>query len=707
MKRKQQSKKSRTQPKQAPTGWQKFRQTFAHYWRRWELTRWLIFLLLTTFLCVSGYYTIKAKVTNVEDLKASLQTKTVVYDRHNQNAGTLYSQKGTFVELDKISKNVQNAVIATEDRSFYKNLGFSIKGIARSALAYVWHHGQITGGGSTITQQLAKNMLLTQKQTLRRKIAEIFLAVEINRVYSKQDILTMYLNKAYFGNGIWGVQDAAQRYFGRDASQLTAAQGATLTAMLRNPTYYDPVKHAQNAVSRRNLVLDLQVETKLLSQADANQAKQEAMTITDHYQAASNYQYPYYFDAVIDEAIKEDGLSETDILNKGYRIYTNLDPDYQKQMQATYDEDWLFPANADDGTMAQSGSVAIDPQTGGVMAVVGRRGEHSFRSYSYATMAKRQPGSTIKPLAVYAPALTKGYHYDSLLDDKDQTFGKNHYHPGNVDGQFLGKVPMYQALAQSRNVPAVWLLDKIGVNTGVASLEKFGIKVPEADHNLALALGGLETGVSPLQMAQAYTAFANSGKMASAHFITKIVDATGAVIVDHTKAKSKTVMSAKNSQAMNSMLLGVFNEGSGQNARPNGYQIAGKTGSTEVPDANVNGTKDQWIVGYTPDIVVATWVGFDKTDTQHYMKTSSTQGIAPIFKTEMSRILPYTKQSQFDTKDAAALAQENTSDAINGNWLDGFSNGVGKTWEKAKKGLGNAKDTLNQWYNDFKGLIGQ
>lgn len=686
----------------------RFWRNFKAWWRRWELTRWLIAVLLTLFLAMSTFFIVKAKTADVDNLKATLKTSTTVIDGDGASAGNLYAQKGTFVELTGISKHIQNAVISTEDRSFYKNSGFSVKGILRSAVGYVIHHGQITGGGSTITQQLAKNMLLSQRQALSRKISELYLAVEINRVYSKADILTMYLNNAYFGNGIWGVQDASQRYFGCDASQVTAAQGATLAAMLRNPTFYDPIKQRANVVSRRNLVLDLETQTGALSADQAKAAKQDNLTVTNTYQQNSSYRYPYYFDAVINEAINDYHLSESDVLNKGYKIYTSLNQKYQTQMQAAYNQDWVFPANASDGTMAQSGSVAVDPQTGGVLAVVGRRGEHSFRSYNYATMIKRQPGSTIKPLAVYAPALANGYHYDSVLKDEDMTFGKNNYHPTNANNQYLGKVPMYQALAQSINLPAVWLLDQIGVNKGVASVENFGIKVPENDRNLALALGGLETGVSPLQMAQAYTAFANQGKMTTTHFITKIVDATGAVIVDNTKTKEHTVLSQKNAKVMTSMLLGVFNEGTGQAAKPNGYAVAGKTGSTEVPSSYGYGTKDQWVVGYTPDMVVATWVGFDKTDQNHFLQGTSVQGVAPIFKLEMENMLPYTKNTSFGTNDAATIAKQNSESSVgSGDWFDDIGSGVNDAVEKAKDGFGNAKNTIDQWYNNVKGLFGQ
>ena len=265
--------------------------------------------------------------------------------------------------------------------------------------------------------------------------------------------------------------------------------------------------------------------------------------------------------------------------------------------------------------MAQGASVAVDPKTGAIRAVVGGRGRHVFRGYNRAMQMKRQPGSSLKPLAVYAPALQNGYHYDTSLSNKLQKFGKNGYEPHNVDNQYSDTIPMYQAVADSKNVPAVWLLDKIGINRGVQSMQNFGIKVPSDDKNLALALGGMSSGVSPLQMATAYSAFANDGNLPDqTYLIRKITDANGKVISQKSNDRYHRIISHRVAEEMTMMLLGVFSNGTAVSAQPAGYEVAGKTGSTEVPNSYGFGTKDQWIVGYTPDIVVATWVGFDKTD---------------------------------------------------------------------------------------------
>lgn len=671
--------------------WYRFDHRF--YIGRWII---LIILLLTLFTCT--YYTIKVKTSNISSLKASLSTTTTIYDYKGKKAGSLYSQKGSFVEYDKISPNIKNAVISTEDRTFWTNPGFSIKGMARAGISFVIHRGQIAGGGSTLTQQLAKNALLTQQQTFSRKLQELFFAIEINHVYSKKDIFTMYLNNAYFGNGVWGVQDASRRYFGKNASDVTVPEAATLAGMLRNPSFYNPVDHMANALSRRNLVMQLMVQNNKLTAAQAKNYSKQGLVLRNTFHNKDGYRYPYFFDAVVDEAISRYGLKEEDVMNKGLKIYTTLNQNYQQSLQNNFAQSWLFPQNAADGTQVQGASIAVDPSSGAVRAVVGGRGKHVFRGYNRATQMKRQPGSSIKPLAVYAPALQAGYHYDSELSNKLQKFGKNGYEPHNVDNGYSNQIPMYQALAQSKNVPAVWLLDKIGVDKGVQSLSNFGIKVPKRDQNLALALGGVSTGVSPLQMAHAYTAFANHGNIPnSSYFITKITDASGHVLAENNNTGTHRIISDNTSKEMTTMMLGVFKNGTAVSAQPNGYEVAGKTGSTEVPNSYGFGTKDQWIVGYTPDIVLATWVGFDRTDQQHFMHGVSETGITRLYKAEMGGILPYTAQTQFKEKAPNELINQNGS---NNDWTGGLG-------DKIQKGFGSIGDQLNKWYNDLNGLFGR
>src|SRR5699024_8056574 len=275
----------------------------------------------------------------------------------NQKAGFLYSQKGTWVSKDDMSKNVSNAVLSSEDRNFYHEYGFSIKGLGRAAWLLVKNKitgaNYISGGGSTLTQQLVKNAFLSQEQTFTRKAKEIFIAMQVENDYSKDDILTMYLNNAYFGNGVWGVEDASQKYFGVHASELRVTQAATLAGMLKSPTAYNPIDHPQASRDRRNVVLGLMEDNKKLSAEQVSQYQATPITTNDNYQYTSSYRYPYYFDAVINEAMNRYGLSETDIMNRGYKIYTSLNQNYQNEMQDDFADSSLFPYNAEDGTKAQ------------------------------------------------------------------------------------------------------------------------------------------------------------------------------------------------------------------------------------------------------------------------------------------------------------------------------------------------------------------
>lgn len=690
--------------------WRKFRVRQKAVWKRFQITRWIIAILLTLFLIISVYLTVVAKTADVSNLKADLSQNTEVYDKDGDSAGSLYSQKGTYISLDKISPNIQNAVLSTEDRNFYHEHGFSVKGIARAALMYaknkILGNNYISGGGSTLTQQLVKNAYLTQEQTFTRKAKEIFLSIEVENVYSKKDILTMYLNNAYFGNGVWGVQDASKRYFNKNASELTNAQSAVLAGMLTSPSGYDPVAHPDASKQRRNLVLQLMVENNKLTQSEADAAKKTALTVTDGYESSDSYKYPYYFDAVIDEAVNTYHISEEDIMNKDYKIYTTLDQNEQKDMQDTFDDDDNFPSDSADGTIVQAASIAINPNNGGILAVVGGRGDHVFRGFNRATQMKRQPGSAIKPIAVYTPALEHGYYYDSMLTDKKKSYGTDNYTPKNYDDTYSGSVAMYKALAQSLNAPAVWLLNKIGINRGYESVQKFGLPVTSKDKNLALALGGLSTGVSPQQLATAYTAFANDGKLASAHYITKIIDASGKTIVSNQNPKKKQIISKKVAKAMTSMLIGVFSDGTGKTAKPSGYTVAGKTGSTSSDVVNgQDSERDKWIVGYTPDVVVATWEGYDTTDASHVLPDSSYVNTNTLFKTEMEDILPNTKGTDFDTQDAATLANNDSSSSSN-IW-DEIQNGTSQVGDKISQGADSISGAASDLWSKAKSIVGQ
>lgn len=657
-------------------------------WKKFQINKIILLLGMIAVLVTSIYLFTLAKSANVGSLMKGLEESTVIYDQNGDEAGKLFGQKGTFVNLDQISPSVKDALISTEDRNFEKHHGYDIKGLARAVVGKL-SLGTIGGGGggSTITQQLAKNAYLTQEQTLDRKARELFLAIEIEKKYSKDEILEMYLNKSYFGNGVWGIEDASHKYFGVSASELSVGEAATLVGMLKGPSIYNPIDYIDNATNRRNTVLQLMVENEKLAQVEADeQANVDMATIlVDNYSDnSSDYRYPYYFDSVIAEAENEYGIKEEDLLNNGYKIYTSLDQNYQEAMQNTYDNDALFPPNAEDGTMVQSGSVALDPDTGGVQAVVGRRGEHVYRDFNFATQSKRSPGSSLKPISVYTPALEAGYKPNSILEDLPQEY----YPAENYSRTYSGEVPMYQALGESLNLPAIWLLNKVGLDKGYDKTEKFGISLDKEDKYYGLALGGLKTGVSPLIMANAYAPFANGGSLPEAHFITKIVDSTGAVIVDKTKTKSTQVITKEVSDEITSMLLGVFSSGSGVNADPYGFVMAGKTGTTET-NFDTNKTKDQWVIGYTEDVVVATWLGFEQSSEEYYLEGSSATYASTVFNNELQGIMPYTAQTPFSVPDAYATGGDMTATPVTdenntNSWQNNVKDASGKVQEGAK-----------------------
>ena len=683
------------------------------FWRKYHLTKIFLLIGLTFSLVVGGYLFYIAKTTNVADLQNALKATTIIYDKDGNQAGSLTGQKGTYVELDAISENLQNAVVATEDRSFYKNSGINY---GRFFLA-ILTAGR-SGGGSTITQQLAKNAYLSQDQTIERKAKEFFLALEINKKYSKQEILTMYLNNAYFGNGVWGIEDASKKYFGVSASELTLDQSAVLAGMLKGPEIYNPLYSVENATNRRNTVLQNMVAAGYIDQATADQSAAVDIhgQLVDAYEGKSeDYRYPSYFDAVINEAVNEYGLTEEDIIKNGYRIYTEMDQNYQASMQVIYDNVDLFPV-AEDGTRAESGSVALDPKTGGVRAIVGRVAsdqDAGFRSYNYATQSARSPGSTIKPLVVYSPAVANGWSTNKELDNTTKVYGS--YTVDNYGGiQGSPTVPMYQALAESLNLPAVATANELGLNTVFDYGKKFGLDMDKVDRSLGVALGSGVT-TNPLQMAQAYGTFANDGVMNDAHLITKIENASGQVVKSHSQ-KSKRVLSSSANKKMTNMMLGTFTNGTGVNAAPYGYTMAGKTGTTET-DFNPDLSGDQWVIGYTPDVVISQWLGFPKTDETHYLTGTSAETASVIFRNVANSVLPYTEGTSFDNEEnsyqengIAPVGQETETESPEEDkgFFDTVKERAAGIVDDAKKAIDEADipgKAQNAW-DTFKGWFG-
>lgn len=618
-------------------------EMIVRFWKKKHLTQLLLLVILIVILTTIVYFGWLATRANVQTLKEGLSQPTVIYDHNGKIATNVATNRTGGAKIEELPKYVPGAVVAIEDERFYEHNGFDIKGITRAFFNNIFA-GEITGGGSTLTQQLAKNALLSPEQTYKRKAEELFLAVKIEKVYKKDEILQMYLNQVYFGSGAWGISNASKRYFNKEINEVTISEADLLAGLLQSPNYLDPTENYDAAMKRRDVVLSKMNELGMITKDQYTVAKDEKIKINSGSGSLVERKYPYYVDAVLNEAISKYGLTQEEILTRGYRIYTELDQNLQTGLEKVNNNKSLFPKGKGD-SIVQSGSVLMDPASGGVRALVGGRGEHVFRGFNRATQLKAQPGSTIKPLAVYTPALLEGYTFDSELIDEPTSYGD--YKPENFSKTYQGKVQLYKGLEESLNVPTVWLLNKIGLEKGLDSLKAFGVPVEKEDRNLAIALGGMNKGISPQQLANAFSAFPNGGKRNDSHLITKIVGPTGNILAER-EPKSTKVTSKEIADEMTSMLLNVVESGTGKNAHIPGVQIAGKTGSTQLPYSDINGTKDQWMVGYTPNLVAAIWIGYDQTDRKHYLPSSSSGNVVPIFKEIMKESLPHIQKEEFD-----------------------------------------------------------
>ncbi|QNG59787.1 PBP1A family penicillin-binding protein [Bacillus sp. PAMC26568] len=606
------------------------------------LTKLIIFVLLS-FILLFMVHNVVIASQDVSKLEERANAPTIIYDQNGEIASKISGSKNEWVDYEDVPEHFYEALQATEDQNFYSHGGIDYYGIIRAAFKNVMAGG-VVEGGSTLTQQLAKNTLLTHDQTFKRKFDEYFIAKKVEQEYSKEEILELYVNKIYFGEGAWGLKRAAKVYFGKEASQLTVSESAILVGLIKAPTHYSPVKNLEKSLDRRDVVLSLMKKEKFITDSQLNEAKNQKIVLERKELDEYKGRYPFYVDHVIEEAIQKYGLTQNEILAGGYEIHTELRQDMQSSIEEVYKDDSNFPESQSD-QLVQSGAVLVHPETGGVQALVGGRGEHSFRQFNRATQLKRQPGSTMKPISVYTPALENGMDMHSKLKDEPLDIGG--YSPENFDGSYHGEVTMYEALINSYNVPAVWTLNEIGVGAGVDATERFGLPITENDRNLSLGLGGLDEGVAPLNMAEAYTAFANEGTRVEAHAITKIVDVQGNTIAEWKKKETK-VTTKEIAQKMTHMMLGVVKEGTGKKAQLENHEMAGKTGSTQLDYDGMDGVKDQWFVGYTPNVVGAMWLGYDQTDQDNYLATSSSATAAPLFKIIMDAALKNEEPEDFN-----------------------------------------------------------
>lgn len=559
---------------------------------------WIVGILVFLIIAGAGCGFIGATMSDLPEVaNVKPAASSQIYDVHGNLITTVHATENRLpVKLSQVPKDLQNAFIATEDNRFYSHHGVDPIGIMRAIWVNIAHDG-VAEGGSTITQQLARNAFLTQDRTLKRKIMEAMLAIRIEQYYTKQEILEMYLNQIYFGQGAYGVQAAAHVYFGKNVQDLDLAQSAMLAGLPQSPNYYSPLTNYKAGKARQAVVLGQMVKYDYIDQATADKAKDEDLGLREKSEAAhSDNNASYFIDYVISEIAEKYG--DDAVYKDGLKIYTTIDMKAQDAaVQAMHNLPNFY--TDDKGlTQPQGALIAINPHNGYIVAMVGGRGDDSFNR---AVLAERQPGSAFKPF-VYLAAIQDGMPPGTVMDDKKIEF--NGWSPKNYEGTYSGQMTLLYALQHSVNTIAVQLADAVGMRKVLNLASSLGITTLDdsKDNNLAAALGGLTNGVKPIDMAVAYGTLANGGVKVKPVAITKIVDRNGQV-VEENSTEEQRVVDPKYAYVITNMLESVMSGGTGGGASI-GRPAAGKTGTTDE-------SKDAWFVGYTPDLVAAVWMGDD------------------------------------------------------------------------------------------------
>lgn len=551
-----------------------------------------------------------------------------VYD---VNGTRIMSLRGTkdvsYLTSDEIPEEVKEAMVSIEDKKFYSHGGIDFKAIIRAVWAMV-RNGEVTQGGSTITQQLARTIFLNNDRTWQRKMEEIFIATELEKKYTKDEILEFYLNNIYFGNGYYGIQAASRGYFDTDVSFLSLSQMAYLCAIPNNPTMYNPYKNPDNTLGRRDRILKNMYEDGKISRREYKDARQETIVLstaepTKRYDAVETYacycatralmeqqgfEFRTDFSSEEDRKTYEDAYQEQyktceqSLYTGGYRIYTSIDLNMEEQLQNAVDEKLqdFTDVNEEGIYTLQSAAVCIDNETGFVKAIVGGRSqEYDGHMLNRAYQSYRQPGSAIKPLIVYTPALERGYTPDTVVEDAPIEDG-----PGNASGRYLGSVTLRYAVENSINTVAWNLLEEMTPVTGISYLKEMNFaKLSPEDERPAASLGGFTNGVSPVEMAAAYATIENDGKYREPTCIVEIQDADGNAIYQKI-VDEKQVYKTNAARWMTNILEGVLTQGTAKGLALSETASAAKTGTT-------NSNKDGWFVGYTKYYTTSVWVGYD------------------------------------------------------------------------------------------------
>ena len=526
----------------------------------------------------------------------------LVTDRDGNIVSRLYEHENRVsVDVSALPKFVTDAFLAAEDARFYTHPGFDLIRICGAALNDL-KAGSYVEGASTITQQLIKLTHLSAVKTLDRKVDEAILSYRLEQLLTKEEILSCYLNRVYFGGGYYGIEAAAEGYFGVHAKDLTLAQSALLAGVLKSPATYAPHLRPEASVGRRGVILDLMVGYGMITEAEAQAAKAEPLALIAD---TVKQKHGSYVDLALTESVRILNCSLSALLTQGYTVETAMDANTQRIAEDAFRNDAYFPMYGEES--AEGALVLIDAKTGGVSAIVGGRDDSAALGFNRATRIRRQPGSAIKPILVYGPALEAGYTAASMLLDEQTDFGG--YMPRNASGRYAGWVTLKEAVTKSLNLPAVSLFRELGVARCKAFAARLGIPFDVQDQSLTLALGGFTYGVSPYRLCGAYAAIANGGVYNEPFVVTRITDRSGCELYRRESAPER-VMNEGNAYILTTLLESVATDGTAHLLSALNIPLAAKTGTV----GDETGNRDIWLACYNAEIAAVVWMGFDDAE---------------------------------------------------------------------------------------------
>lgn len=615
------------------------------------------------------------------------QTSYIYSDDGTQLAALAESEDATYLSYEDIPADVVNAFVSVEDRTFWNNSGVDYKGILRVCVNYVKTKGQVAEGASTITQQLARGTFLSNEKTLSRKIKEIFIARQLTKKYTKEQIMEFYCNSCCFANGIYGVEDASQKYFGRSVSDLSLSETAYICAIPNRPEYYNPLKNSENAISRRNKILQDMYECDYITKDAGDAALAENITVaevSDEEDTFYNYEATYAINCAIRYLMKQDGFefkshfeddADYDTYNAyydemykqakhklytgGYKVTTTMNLKAQKNLQKIFDKELAFNTKVDESTgiyQFQGAMTVIDNETGKVVAMIGGRSQDELQqtySLNRGFQSFKQPGSSIKPLVIYTPALEEGYDANSTLTEIDVKAAKKSTSE-KISKMSGKKMSLRYAVEDSKNGCAYSLYNIITPKVGLSYIENMNFsKIVQQDYTLSSGLGGLHHGTNTVEMANAYSTLENHGEYRQADCISSILDASGNEIYE--EPESKTVYTRSASDQMTDILEGVLNSSAGTAkglkwSSASDVAAAAKTGTTN--DNNV-----AWFCGYTPYYTISVWVGYDYPKSVKGLRGNTYP--AYIWKEAMLYMIDGKDEADFDLEGKKATGNKN------------------------------------------------